>query len=491
MNPENLTVKIAKGTSLLFMGSLAGYFISFFYKIILARGLGPEEYGVFSLVLMMVGFFTTFFSLGLPSAITKYTSEYISQKKEIHTIFSTAAPITVFTATLGSVLLFFLSGFFAINVFHNPLAVIPFKIGSLAVFFSLFSGLFSGVLTGFQKMGILSFSGVIEKGSKFLLTILFFSLGFKILGATWAYSLSFFVMFVFLVVAYKHTTPIIFKKAEFNLAKKLLSFGVPLFMAGIAATFLGWTDSFFIGYFLTAKDVGYYNVALPVVGLLSMVMAALAVALFPMISQLNAKKDKKSLGEIFNRSLKYSIYFILPAATGSFLLAKPIIQILFTSEYLAAVPAFRILSIGTIFTSLIVISRSFIAGINEPRKIMKYTFIAAILNVILNYFLIPLWGINGAAIATVTSLILLFLLSIKFIRKKIKLNLSYIFKPIISSAIMAFSTILILQTSLPKIMKMVVIIFLAIVLYFSVMYLLKGFDKKDKEMIRKFTPVRK
>jgi len=484
MEKEDVNVRVVKGTGFLFLGAIIGYLTSFFYRIILARGLDPSSYGIFSLVVTLIGIFTTIFSLGISEALTKFISENTTDKTRTNRIFSTGAIIIFVTALTAALLMFLLSDFFATTVFNSPLATTPFRIGALALFFTLANKLYSGVLKGYQRMGLVSISNLTEKVSKLAFTLLFFYLNFELFGAVWAYTISFFCMSTFLYFAYKHTTKL--KMAKFNpeTSKRLLRFGVPLLISLVASSIFGWTDTFFIGVFRTSADVGQYNAALPVVGILAMVAIALGTAMFPAISQINAKKDKEKIASIMNRSLKYAIYFILPAATGAILLAENLIILLFTTEYARSILPFKLLGIVAVFISLIAILRNFMAGMGKPKKIMQFMLIGTGLNVVLNCILIPFWGLEGAAIATIISVATLTGLMFVYSRKLVRIRTKFLYKPVVASAVMAGAILLIKLLKIPAKTKIPLMVVFGAIVYFVVLICLKGFDKRDKELLR-------
>ncbi|MEM5797833.1 MAG: flippase, partial [Candidatus Aenigmatarchaeota archaeon] len=339
---EELAIRIGKGTGWLLFGTLTAEIIAFFYRIMLARWLGPYEYGIFALLLMLIGFGTTFFTLGLPQALTKYISEYRAKGKATDRIFSTGLALTIFLGIMSVLSVFLLAEPLTLFVFKNPDAISSLQIGSFALFFVLLGNLFNGAIQGWQKMKYSAIGIITDKLTKFVATAILFWLGFGLLGASVALIFSFCAVALVLALLYRRLTPISISYIDYKTTKILIIFGMPVFFTSIAGYFLGWTDTLIISHFMTEEWVGYYNAALPILWILSLAIGSLATVLFSTFSELKAKKSVY-IEKTINRSLKYAFYMLIPGAVGGWLLAEPIIRILFGPAYLPAASAFQIL----------------------------------------------------------------------------------------------------------------------------------------------------
>ena len=485
MDSDRVVNKIGRGAGFILIGSVIGFIISLFYRIVLARMLGPEYYGIFSLVLMLIGLFSVFFGFGISNAVAKYTSEYLAKKKSVDLIFSNAFKIIVPLALISSFILFLASEYLAVIVFNSPGAILPFQRSSLILFFVLIAEPFKGGLTGFQRMEFSALGNIVEKLSKFVFSIILLYLGFEVLGATGAIVISTFLLLATCFFSYKKVSKISLKPLNPKIIRMLIGFSMPSFIASIGLILMGWIDTLFIGIFLSVEWVGYYNVALPVIWILGMFITSLAGALFPAFSEIKAEKDMSMIGKTFNRSLKYSLYLIVPAAVGAFILAEPIIRILFTSEYLPAVPAFQVLVFGAIFLSMKGVTGSYINGTGRPGILMKIAIVAVVVNIVLNWFLIQSHGILGAAYATSFSFAVLFFLSLNFIRKDIKLGFGYLPKSLVATLIMALFAWFTMSLTRINFIELITIVVVSIAIYFVALYILRGFDTTDRKLIGK------
>ncbi len=484
MNPETMTRKIGKGTGYIVAGSVMGYIISFFYKIVLARWLGPESYGVFSLVLMIIGLSGAFFTLGIPSAITKFTSEYKAKGKDTGMIFSNSMKIMLPLSLFCSLAIFVSAEFIAKGVFNMPQATVPFQLTSIVMFFTLLFSTLKSNIVGHQRMEFSSLGIITEKLTRLVLSAVLLYLGFELMGVMGALIIGSILTAAVIFISYRSIAPVKITPLDGRITKALLRFGIPVFITTIGWTVLSWTDTFFIGVFLPAEMVGYYNAALPVTWVMGVLITSLSGALFPAFSEISAGGNESMLRSTFNRSMKYALYFIIPASAGAFMLSEPIIRILFTAEYLPAVAAFQILVFGSIFLSLRHMTDSYIKGIGKPEIIMKISVLIALTNIVLNWFLIQSHGIAGAAIATSASFALSFFLSLFLIRKRIDLKVGYLPKSIAAVLVMALAVWILRTSAMASLLKTIAIVIIGAGIYFGVLYLLRGFDKRDKKIVK-------
>jgi O-antigen/teichoic acid export membrane protein len=202
-------------------------------------------------------------------------------------------------------------------------------------------------------------------------------------------------------------------------------------------------------------------------------------AVFPPMSRFFIS-SKDSLKLAMEKSSKYLFIIALPIAVGTFLLADSIIVTIYDANY---EPATIVLKILILYVPLRFISTSVgwtLSSINKEHLRTLSAGIAIVINIILNLILIPRYGITGAAVSTAISQLLIFLLYQYFITKKFKrLPLSKIvIKPTIASTAMGILVYLIRDESL------LLIIPVAAILYFILLFTLKTFDAKDMKMFK-------
>ncbi|MDO5291416.1 MAG: flippase [bacterium] len=174
------------------------------------------------------------------------------------------------------------------------------------------------------------------------------------------------------------------------------------FSNNLAVTIYCYADSTMIGWLVSDYCVGIYSVAVKVYTILKTLLASVFAVCIPRLSFYYGNNDQTNFRTLLNSILSCLILVLLPAMTGLIVLAKPIIMFLGGSGYQDAILTLRILSVALVFA---IVGGIFTNCANIPmgkEKInLRATIIAAILNVSLNFFMIPIMKQNGAAITTV------------------------------------------------------------------------------------------
>jgi O-antigen/teichoic acid export membrane protein len=196
-------------------------------------------------------------------------------------------------------------------------------------------------------------------------------------------------------------------------------------------------DSILIGVMLGASPVGWYAAAYKPVTAILAAPVTYFMGLFPVLSRYQG--DPQKLRAILIRSLRFSAIFAIPVGVGGMLLAEPVILLLFGESYRAAVPPLQILSWSAALITLRGTFRHALNAAGRQRNDLNCAIAAAAINVGLNLVLIPLYGIVGAAAATLVCDICWLLLAVVFFSKHIMTLplLAAVWRPLLAGAGMA------------------------------------------------------
>ena len=245
-------------------------------------------------------------------------------------------------------------------------------------------------------------------------------------------SIEFFVVAVLLYILYKKNggSKLSFSK---KYAVSLLNKSKYFIVSGLMVAVYNSTDKFMLKLMISGAEVAYYTTAVTLANLSPILLNAIIESLTPGILK-SFNKDKKEFEEKNIRL--YSIVFYISLFVSIFvcLFSKPIILLLYGNSYYSAVPVLSILTWYVMFSYLGVARNTWIISMNKQNKLTYIYFLCAILNIILNYLLIPLYGASGAAFASLItqfSTVFIFPLFIREIRKNTFLmvkGIFYIFK---------------------------------------------------------------
>jgi len=487
---DNSLKLLAKASFVLFIGIFLSKLFTYIYRIIIARHFGPEVYGLFSLALMTVGIIVIFAKLGLPEGNLRYVSFYRGkkQKNKIRYLFKYSLYLLALSSILFGIALFFLSDFISISIFHNPNLIIFLKIFSITIPLSVFLSLFVSVIKAYEKIAWFSFIyNILQNFVKLAVLIILIVLGFKTNSITLSYvlgvaSATLVAFFVCKYILHLFGKCKLNKKTKSKIFKEMFSYSWPLLFFGLVYLLFYWTDSFMIGFLKTTKDVGIYTVAVNISSLLVIIYPLFTELFFPLITKEYSKNNLKLIKQLSQQIGKWIFALTLPILILIFLFPGAFINILFGNQYILAENAVRYLSIGVFFTAIFIVSENILYMIGKSRLIFLNIIIITILNVILNFILITRYGIDGAAIATMISLIflnLLFLFQARHYTSIVPLRRETIRIFIVSLISAALLLIIKTQFKIINLFNLILLSVFFILSYFLLIFITSGFDRND------------
>ena len=249
-----------------------------------------------------------------------------------------------------------------------------------------------------------------------------------------------------------------------------------IFAASLSTSIYLQLDVVMLGN-INDKVVAYYTVPNKLIRLVMILITALGTVLVPRISNCLKNKDVENYKKYINLSLKYILMIAIPSLVGIFLLADNIIYIMAGEKFLQSILTMRIL----VFI-LFIVGLAYFLGfqILYPHGLEKYytysVTIAAIINFIFNYIMIPRYYQNGAAIGTIIAELTGVIIMLYFTRNYLKdiefyslKNLKYF----VSAGIMGIFILIIKTLNLSNLLTMLVAILLGSIIYFLILFLLK------------------
>ena len=485
--------KIAKGVGFGFVGAISSRIFGFFTRIILARFLGADFYGLLNLGLAGYSITTVFASLGIGSGVVRYIS-YFKGKEErskIKGVIISALKINIPIALLFSALLYLCSDWLSIHVFHNVILSPILKIFSVAIPFSVSAGIFTSAMIGFQDLRYKVYvHDVSENAVRLIAIVILLSLGFGLLGAAWGWCIATMsTPFLALYFLEKRVFPLFRTKTKPEpMGKELFAFSWPLLLVGFSGLILEWTDTLMLGYFTTSSDVGIYNAALPTAKLIQTIPAIFAVIFMPVISELFSRGRYEDIKGMYSIVTKWILSLVIPAFLLMVLFAPSVLRIIFGTEYTeGGASALAILTTGYLFISLFGLTNPILEAYGRTKVIMGCTFFTAAINVVLNLYLIPIYGITGAALATSSSFAVRSFILFAFVYRIAKMQpfrLSHL-KPFLTSI---FAVLIVYGITRyfvgPSFFVLIGMLFAFIVIYFFLLLLVKGFEEEDLTIMR-------
>jgi O-antigen/teichoic acid export membrane protein len=479
--------KIAKGTGIVFIGTIIGMLLGFVSRIIIVRYITQSEYGIYCLALVIISIFATISTLGLQEGSTRYIAYFRGKKEEgkVRGVISSSIKIAIIASISLASVSFFISDFISTSIFHTPALSTPIKIFSIAIPFTVLINVFISIFRGFDRVDArVYFQDIFRPVLYLLFLIAVILFGLSFLSVVYAYLASIAVTCIAFVIYMMKKPPLsIGKNSVTNpMTKELLFFSVPLLAVSMLMMVMSWTDTLMLGYFKTPDVVGVYNAALPLAHLLPMVLTSLGFLYTPIVSSLYGKNQMEELGRSYAISTKWCFIGTLPIFFVLFLFPDVVLNLLFGSRYIGAAVALQILAFGFFLNPATGPNYHTLIAMGKTKIIMQTFLISGVINIILNIALIPLLGIVGAAIASASALaIATTMLSVKLYQfsRIHPLTKNYL-KPVIISIIVIFIIYIVAKNFLIFTFWTLLVLFVLFLLIYALLLLLtKSFDNED------------
>lgn len=356
-----------------------------------ARYLGPSNYGVIGETASYVAFFSVICQLGFTSTAVKEIMDNEDRQGEIlgTTIFFRICTSLVSTIAV-MVLVYVLEG-------GDKLIVAVAFLQSLSLIFQSFEMIhywYQSRLETQVSVKIQSIAYVIMAIYK----IAILALGKSVLWFAFSTALEAAVVGIFLLVVYNRGEG---QKLSVSLSagKEILKRSYHFILSGLMVTIYSEMDKIMLGQMLNKASVGYYTAATKICSMWSFVVMALINSSRPVIIASRSKSQEVYIKQ--NKRLYAAIIWIgIAAGLGITLFSKLIIYILYGIEYMPSVSSLKISAWYTMFAMLGSARGIWIVCEEKSKYVKYYLGIGAVLNVILNYLLIPAYGPAGAAAAT-------------------------------------------------------------------------------------------
>lgn len=382
-------------TAWLFSAQMLRMAIGVLVGLWVARYLGPVEFGVFNFVIAFTAIFSVIANLGLDGILVR---ELVSQPKRKEILLGTVFWLKVMGAIVAVLIIYLTTNLLSIGPTTNIYILI---VASGIIFQS-----FTVIDSYFQSEVLSKFVSICSMVQLFISTLLKIFFVIKGVGLIW------FVLVVLidqvalaasLFIAYRsHNQTDFFKFFDFALAKRLLKDSWPLIFSSLVITIYMRIDQVMIKEMLGDYEVGIYSAAVKLSEVWYFIPMILSNSLFPAI--LNAKKvDKKLYYNRIQRFYTLVFWLALVICIPMSFLSGVLVSFLYGAEYQEAGQVLSIHVWAGIFVFLGVVSGKFYLSENLQIYTTINTAIGAIVNVGLNYFLLPLYGVVGAALATLVS----------------------------------------------------------------------------------------
>lgn len=365
--------------------------LSFVIGMITARYLGPSNYGLVNYAASVVAFVAPIMKLGMPDIIV---NELVGKKNPEGEILGTAASLSLVSSVFCIIVVY--SFAFVANRNDSEAVLICVLYSLLLVFQAgeIITYWFQAHLKA-KYSALASFCVyVCSAAYKIFLLISGKSVRWFALSGT----IEYFLLLCFLFAAYKKLGGPSFS-FSFKIAKSMFAKSKYYIVSSMMVTVFAYTDKIMLKHMMGDTEVGFYSAAIVCSDILSFVFAAIIDSFRPVI--LGVKEQSEEQFKI-NIMRLYCIitYLSLAQSIGMTIFAGFIVRIIYGTSYIPAVSALRITVWYSTFSYYGSVRNIWILAEKKQKYLWIINLSGAVLNVVLNALLIPVWGINGAAVAS-------------------------------------------------------------------------------------------
>ena len=422
-------LKLGKNVALLSIGNFASKILGFLLVPFYTAVLSTEEYGISDLISTTIALLSPIFTLLINEATIRFALDKNEDKKQIFTISS----IVVLAGFIVMLLFSPLIRLTALREYYWYF-VLYFLVSNIHTMIMQF-------VKGIEHMVVYTITGLLET-ILFIVCNLIFLLGFDmgIQGYLMAYIISSFCSSLFLFFKEKmwnYVCPI--KKIDVLKVREMLRYAIPMIPNS-----LGWwistsSDKYILGFFSGITAVGIYSVSYKIPSILSIVTSIFLVAWqISAVEGFGTSDFNKFYSDIYKRLVE----FLAIITALLVLLAKPLGSILFSEDFFQAWLYTPVLVMAYMFSALSGFLGTVYTSSKKSERLFFSSMIGAVGNIILNIILIPFWGAMGAAVATLLSYFVMYVVrlidTVKIMRIKRKYELE-----IIISIILTFEMIVV------------------------------------------------
>lgn len=386
--------KIISNTSYIFAGKFIDTLVNFIIGIYLIRYLGPKNYGILSYVVSFIYLFQVLVNTGIDNILIR---EIAKEHKGIDALYSTGFYLKTAGAAMAflcaNIISFFITGDQEIRRYIFIVSITLFLVNS------------EYFLTGFQaklmmkpasilSIGLSVFSACLKLGLILLRSPLIYFFSVMLLSA-----LIQFAAFSQLSLKYKMPRlKIIFQWQD---AKYVVRESWPLLLTSIFIIIYHRIDQIMLYKMTSAKEVGLYAAAVRLTEIWVIIPTVLLGSLLPIFSQ--EIKSSKSFVSMYNTTFRIMTYLAMPLLLYVSFYSSEIVRTIFGPEYNRTASVLAVLIYTVLFIYWGILNNRLLIATGAQRLDVLFTGLSAIVSIGLNLYLIPKYGVLGAAITTIAS----------------------------------------------------------------------------------------
>lgn len=388
--------------------------VGFLSTMYFARTLGEDILGTYYIFLSVCGTLSLFSDAGLGSATIKRISEGNEQGEYL------AGSILVRIITY----IIIVSIIYTFRYYFN--AVIGLDVINLLVFIiglGMVNSLFSGVLVGLDHIRVGALSGLLNSLVRVSLQVVLVFLGWQFFGLIYGYLFGVVSsILIFLYYSIRYNIRIKPKICNSKHIRRLFSYSTFTFLNGVGGIIFEYADVMIIGIFLSKGDAGIYGAVWVFSSISLFVSNAIWTTIFPKISRWSTYGKWKEIETSFGMASTYSLILAIPILFGGIVLGRDLLYYAYGPSFADGTLTLTIILFMRLFQVQGNLTLQYLQGIDRPDLVFRIRLFTATLNVVLDWVLIKRYGIEGAAVATLITISIAFILGSHYLKTIINIT---------------------------------------------------------------------
>ena len=405
-----LGMSIAESGFRLLVAKVISTLVLFAGLVYFARQLSPAAMGSFFLFRVLLDGLGLVSDFGIKRAVEKRLSEQETPSGIVTTGFLMKCVLTILVALVLLLLRGVIDGYLGAPITH--LLVVSLVVSELGWFYV-------HVLRGELRVGE---SAVIEASRLIVwigVSVPLVEMEYGIQGIVYGFIAGQAVLGVWAFIRVDISPA----RPSLPRARSLLSFSKYDFVSESGGYVYNWVDVGIIGLLLTQSAVGIYEYAWQITIPIALMYETTMTTLFPEMSRWHADDSTDDIQRVISQAMTIGLFVSVPAFFGALLLSESILGTLFGPAYVAGASVLVVLMAERVIGAFQSVMNITLRGIDEPRQSAFVTTITIFMNLVLNFLLIPEYGIFGAALATLATGVANVTLTYHFLQKHIEVRL--------------------------------------------------------------------
>jgi O-antigen/teichoic acid export membrane protein len=392
---------IGRGTSILVIGTVLLFLLSFIGRVYTARYLSLAGFGAFNLGLALTGLLSLVALLGLHQATARVLANDPDPAVRRRVIRRVSA-LTAVAAVVASSIVYFLADPLG-DLFGGGSLTQVFQLLSVTVGFSLGCTLLASIFQGFEDAAPNAwFNQVVQPAGFVVFVFLFFHFHWRLNGALWAWSISNAFAFAALLVYTLRRLPKYLPMGgpvASRVPHGMMTLSLSLWGVTTLSYVTAYADTLILGAFRPQAIVGVYSAALTLGRLLLAANGALTYIYLPVTARLQSNRDYESIRSTFVTSTRWILLVTVPLFLLFAALPTDSLTAVYGSAYTTGSLALVIVTTGSLISVAVGPVNACLAGLGMTRWLLLTAILSAGTNTALSFGLIPFYGLNGASIA--------------------------------------------------------------------------------------------